>query len=249
MCIQAKNTTAEGAEFLLIFDNGAFSEDSTFLLTDWLAHVPKEVIAKNFQVNISAFDYIPSKELYIFPSTPPPEDLYSDMVVPNNTPLNYTFPSSKLSATQAPGGSYKIVDTQLFPASTTICSVEVTVEVGGLRELHWHPTEPEWTFFLNGTARITAYASSTNAQTFDFQAGDIAYIPPSYGHYIENTGNSTLHFLEIFRSGVFEDVSLSQWLAFTPPELVKAHLNLDDATIAKFSKVKQEVVGPAQPIA
>ena len=39
--IQAKNTTKDGAEFLLIFDSGEFSEDSTFLLTDWLAHVPK----------------------------------------------------------------------------------------------------------------------------------------------------------------------------------------------------------------
>lgn len=37
-------------------------------LTDWLAHVPKEVLAKNFQTDISAFDEIPGKELYIFPS-------------------------------------------------------------------------------------------------------------------------------------------------------------------------------------
>ncbi|KAF8439042.1 putative oxalate decarboxylase/oxidase [Boletus edulis BED1] len=239
--IQAKNTTADGAEFLLIFDNGSFSEDSTFLLTEWLAHVPKEVIAKNFQVDMSAFDHIPSKQLYIFPATPPLEDVYRDMVIPNNTPLNYTFPLSKLETTKAPGGSYKVIDTRLFPASTTICAADVTVE--------WHPTQPEWTFFISGTARITVYASSAHAQTFDFQAGDIAYIPPSYGHYVENTGNSTLHFLEIFRSGEFEDISLNQWLALVPPELVKAHLDLDDATIAKFSKVKQEVVGPAQPVA
>lgn len=51
-----------------VFDQGDFSEDSTFQLTDWLAHVPKEVLAKNFKVNITAFDHIPSKELYIFPS-------------------------------------------------------------------------------------------------------------------------------------------------------------------------------------
>ncbi|KAF8548081.1 putative oxalate decarboxylase/oxidase [Imleria badia] len=241
--IQAKNTTADGAEFLLIFDNGAFSEDSTFLLTDWLAHVPKEVIAKNFQVDMSAFDHIPSRELYIFPSTPPLEDIYSDMVIPNNTPLNYTFPLSKLPVTNAPGGTYKVIDTRLFPASTTICAAEVIVEVGGMRELHWHPTEPEWTYFINGTARITVYASSSNAQTFDFQPGDVAYVPPSYGHYIENTGDSPLHFLEIFRSGEFEDISLNQWLALVPHELVKAHLDVDDATIAKFTRVKQTVVG------
>ncbi|KIK93423.1 hypothetical protein PAXRUDRAFT_829015 [Paxillus rubicundulus Ve08.2h10] len=245
--IQAKNST-DGAEFLLVFDNGAFSEDSTFLLTDWLAHVPKEVLAKNFQIDISAFDHIPSRELYIFPSAPPPEDPYTEMAVPNDTPLAYTFPMSKVNATPTPGGSYKVVDSRTFPAATTICSAEVTVEVGGMRELHWHPTEPEWTFFITGSARITVYAASSNAQTFDFQAGDVAYIPASYGHYVENTGNSTLKFLEVFRSGLFQDISLNQWLALTPPDLVKAHLGFDDATIARLSKVKQEVVGPAQPV-
>jgi len=43
---------------------------------------------------------------------------------------------------------------------------------------------------------------------------------------------------------LFQDISLNQWLALTPPELVKAHLDIDDATIARLSKVKQEVVGP-----
>ncbi|KAJ8595812.1 putative oxalate decarboxylase/oxidase [Rhizopogon salebrosus TDB-379] len=243
--IQAKNSTPNGAEFLLIFDSGSFSEDSTFLLTDWLAHVPKEVIAKNFQVNMSAFDHIPSKELYIFPSTPPPANIESDMVVPNDTPMPFTFAMSQVNATQAPGGSYKVVDSRTFPVSTTVCSAEVTVEVGGMRELHWHPTEPEWTYVIEGNARIGVYASSASAMTMDFQPGDIAYIPPSYGHYVENTGNSTLVFLEIFRSALFQDISLNQWLALTPPELVKAHLGLDDATIARLSKVKQEVVGPA----
>lgn len=33
LSIQAKDTLAEGSEFLLIFDNGSFSEDDTFLLT------------------------------------------------------------------------------------------------------------------------------------------------------------------------------------------------------------------------
>ena len=70
--IQAKNTTSspKGAEFLLIFDKGTFSEDATFSLTDWLAHIPKEVIAKNFQLDISDLDEIPDKELYMFKGCP-----------------------------------------------------------------------------------------------------------------------------------------------------------------------------------
>ncbi|KAF7964626.1 hypothetical protein HWV62_4770, partial [Athelia sp. TMB] len=134
--IQAKNTTEAGAEFLLVFDSGSFSEDDTFLLTDWLAHVPKEVIAKNFQVDVSAFDHIPSRQLYIFPGTPPPDDVSSDMVVPNDTPLPFTYALSKTNATNLSGGSIKIVDSRTFKASTTISAAEVTVNPGGMRSLH-----------------------------------------------------------------------------------------------------------------
>ena len=66
--LQATADDPEGSEFLLVFDTGDFNEGGTFLLTDWLAHVPKEVIAKNFHTNISAFSSLPSQELYIFPS-------------------------------------------------------------------------------------------------------------------------------------------------------------------------------------
>lgn len=67
--IQAKGTNPEGAEFLLIFDSGTFDENDTFLLTDWLVHVPKEVLAKNFKTypDTTPFDHIPKHELYIFP--------------------------------------------------------------------------------------------------------------------------------------------------------------------------------------
>ena len=131
--IQALNTTKDGAEFLLVFDSGSFSEDATFLLTDWLAHVPKEVIAKNFQIDISAFDHIPDKQLYVFPGIPPPADVDEDKVIPNNTPEPYTFALSKVNATQHSGGSMKIVDTRTFKVSKTICAVEVRVEAGGMR--------------------------------------------------------------------------------------------------------------------
>ena len=40
----------EGAEFLLVFEDGNFSENETFLITDWFAHTPCEVLAKNFGV-------------------------------------------------------------------------------------------------------------------------------------------------------------------------------------------------------
>ncbi|KAF8637824.1 hypothetical protein AX16_010741 [Volvariella volvacea WC 439] len=225
--LQATNDDPEGSEFILVFDDGAFSEDSTFMLTDWLAHVPVEVLAKNFQRNITSFAHLPAEELYIFPAA----SKSSEYLVLSQVP-----------ETQLPGGSVKIVDSSTFKVSVAIAAAEVTVEPGAVRELHWHPTQDEWTFFLEGTARITIFASRSNARTFDYQAGDIGFVPGGMGHYVENIGNTTLKFLEIFNSDRFEDISLSQWLALTPPELVRSHLGFDDETLASLPTTKNVVV-------
>ncbi|KAI8980107.1 oxalate decarboxylase [Trametes punicea] len=242
--LQATDDDPEGSEFLLVFDNGSFNEDSTFLLTDWLAHVPKEVIAKNFHVGQSAFDHIPSEQLYIFPGPIPADGQQPPESPQGSTPLPYTFDFANLEPTRYAGGTVKIADSRNFKVAKKIAVAEVTVEPGSMRELHWHPGDDEWTYFLEGSARITLFAAAGNARTFDYQAGDIAYVPASYGHYIENTGDSTLRLLEILKTDVFKDISLNQWLALTPPELVKAHLQLSDETIAHLSKTKPVVVAP-----
>jgi hypothetical protein len=56
-----------GAEFVLAFDDGNQSESNTLLLTDWLAHTPPDVLAKNFRVAQETFSDIPLHNLWIFP--------------------------------------------------------------------------------------------------------------------------------------------------------------------------------------
>ena len=96
-----------------------------------------------------------------------------------------------------------------------------------MRELHWHPNIDEWQYYLEGSGRRTVFASGGKVRTFDYQAGYVGYVPFAMGHYIENTGDTTLRFLEMFKSDHFADVSLNQWLALTPPELAQAHLHLN----------------------
>src|SRR5467141_916050 len=70
----------EGCEFLLVFDDGTFDEDNTFLLSDWFKHTPSDVLSKNFGVPASAFGHVPDpKELYIFPA-PVPGALATDEI-------------------------------------------------------------------------------------------------------------------------------------------------------------------------
>src|SRR5438477_474529 len=107
---------------------------------------------------------------------------------------------------------------------------------GGLRELHWQPNADEWQYYIAGKGRMTVVATGNKARTMDFQAGDVGYVEKTLLHYIENTGDSNLIFLEMFKSPQYQDLSLSEWLAHTPPELVMAHLKIDKATFDAIPK-------------
>jgi oxalate decarboxylase len=139
-------------------------------------------------------------------------------------------------------GTVRITDTKNFPASKTIAAALVEVEPGGLRELHWHPNSDEWQYYIEGRARMGVFAASGQARTFDFQAGDVGYVPFAMGHYVENTGTTPLRFLEIFKSDHYADLSLDTWLALTPPALVAAHLNVDERVLAALRKKKVPIV-------
>jgi oxalate decarboxylase len=118
----------------------------------------------------------------------------------------------------------------------------VEVEPGGLREMHWHPNTDEWQYYIGGSGRMTVFASSGKSRTFDYQGGDVGYVPFAMGHYVQNTGDEPLVFLEMFRSNHFADISLNQWMALTPPGLVQSHLNLDQQTMAALRKDKPIIV-------
>jgi oxalate decarboxylase len=143
---------------------------------------------------------------------------------------------------RGPGGTARIADSSNFPVSRTIAAALVEVEPGGMRELHWHPNTSEWQYYLQGRGRMGVFASAGKARTFDYQAGDVGYVPFAMGHYVQNTGDEPLRFLEMFRSDRFADVSLRQWMALSPPEMVMAHLNLDASTVAGLSPEKPVVV-------
>jgi oxalate decarboxylase len=111
-----------------------------------------------------------------------------------------------------------------------------------MRELHWHPNTDEWQYYIEGQARMGVFAASGQARTFNFTAGDVGYVPFAMGHYVENTGTTPLRFLEIFKSSYYADVSLNQWMALTPPELVNAHLKLGPQFADALRKNKVPVV-------
>lgn len=233
----------DGCEFLLVFDNGGFDEDSTFLVSDWFKHTPNEVLAKNFGVSGSLFSHTPDPaNLYIFRASVPAPLGPDRLMGAEPVPQSFKHQMLAQEPTRTKSGTVRITDSSNFPVSKTIAAALVEVEPGGLRELHWHPNADEWQYYIEGKARMGVFASSGQARTFDYQAGDVGYVPFAMGHYIENTGTTTLRFLEMFKSSYYADLSLNQWLALTPPELLKAHLNLDPEAVRAFRKQKVPIV-------
>ncbi|WP_434751894.1 oxalate decarboxylase family bicupin [Paenibacillus amylolyticus] len=232
-----------GCEFLLIFDDGSFSDLNTLSISDWFAHTPPEVLSLNFGVPESAFQSMPKEQVYIFQDNVPGSLESQKIQSPYGTvPLPFTYRLLAQEPLITPGGSVRIVDSTNFPISTTVAAALVEIKPGAMRELHWHPNADEWQYYLTGKGRMTVFGGNGNARTFDYRAGDVGYVPVAMGHYIQNTGKDTLWFLEIFRSDRFEDVSLNQWMALTPRDLVRDNLNAPPELLDALRKVKWPVV-------
>ena len=233
----------DGCEFLLVFDDGDFDEDDTFLLSDWFKHVPADVLAKNFGVSPTLFGHTPDpSQLYIF-KAPVPGPLGADKLQ-GAPPVPQSFSHRMLAQEpiRTKGGTVRITDSSVFPVSKTIAAALVEIEPGGMRELHWHPNTDEWQYYISGEARMGVFAAAGQARTFDYRAGDVGYVPFAMGHYVENTGTTTLRFLEMFKSSYYADLSLNQWMALTPLGLLQEHLHLDKQVTDALRRTKASIV-------
>ncbi|MBY0158579.1 oxalate decarboxylase family bicupin [Cytobacillus firmus] len=233
----------EGCEFLLVFDDGHFSDLNTLSISDWFAHTPKDVLSANFGVPEDAFAYIPKEQVYIFQDQVPGSLANQEVQSPYGTvPLSFKHRLLAQEPIITPSGSVRIVDSRNFPISKTVAAALVEIKPGAMRELHWHPNQDEWQYYLTGQGRMTVFAGNGAARTFDYRAGDVGYVPFAFGHYIQNTGTESLWFLEMFRSDRFEDISLNQWMALTPRDLVRDNLNVGNEVTDALRKEKWPVV-------
>jgi oxalate decarboxylase len=146
-------------EYLLVFDDPDFdkvgwvsscpiqvgaakiSGRTTFMVDDWLEHTPKDVIAKNFGVNISVFNNLPATDPYILNGTVSTSNVTAGSGGTLSGNSSFVYHTLQHPSVNVPGGGgvfYKI-DSTVFPVAQTIAATFVRLTPGGLRELHWHP--------------------------------------------------------------------------------------------------------------
>ena len=229
----------EGCEFVIVFDEGDQSEYGTLLVTDWLAHTPPELLAKNFGMPADAFKSIPLNDLWIFQGKEP-GPLAADQAsvasagLPEH-PFTFRLGASKPIKENA-SGMLQMADSNTFKVSKTIAAAIETIQPGAVREMHWHPNADEWQYWLQGQGRMTVFDAGPRSQTADFHAGDIGYVKKSQGHIIENTGKSDLKFVAVFKVAEYQEVGLTSWLSHTPPSLVAQHLNMELGDIERIPR-------------
>jgi oxalate decarboxylase len=164
----------------LVFDEGDFSEDGTFLLSETVAHTPRNILEKTFRLDKDAISKLPKDELYIFPAALP-RSLAQDKAAIGGrrveSPFQYTFKMAAMEPTRkTPGGEVRIVDSSNFPVSKNVAAGLVTsqescanctgipMQANGSSGL---PAKDVWTIMMNGG----------RARTMDFNANDVGFVP------------------------------------------------------------------------
>src|SRR6266852_1401338 len=221
--------------FILIFDNGYFSEFGTFSITDWVGHTSKPLLAKNFGIPESAFDGFPTKEVYFARGALPPEKPATPLEGVKLPPQTHRYQF----LTEQPhrvfkGGREWRADSTRFPISKTVTGELLELDPGSLRELHWHPTADEWQYLLEGQVSVTLFGSGGRYRVETLEQGDVGYIPQGYGHSLENVGDMPCRVLIGFNSGVYEAIDLTQWIAGNPLDVLATNFGKPAALFEKF---------------
>ena len=217
--------------FILVFDNGYFSEFATFSVTDWIGHSPHTLLAKNLGLPDSAFDRFPKAEVYFARGRVPPVQIPAEhRQAPASPPETHRF----RMLTQQPhslhtGGREWRVGQERFPISRTVTGVILDLNPGGLRELHWHPNADEWQYVISGRARVTMFGSHGRWRQETLDAGDVGFIPTGFGHSIENdSAEEPVRLLIAFNTGHYQAIDLSLWLASNPDYVLADNLQVPD---------------------
>ena len=155
-----------------------------------------------------------------------------DLIVPpptdHGTLPNLRFSFSDSHVLQAPGGWTRQITERELGISKNIAGVNMRLNAGGVRELHWHK-EAEWAYMIYGSARITAIDAQGRNFIDDVGVGDLWYFPGGIPHSIQGLGPDGCEFLLVFDSGGFDEDStflLSDWFKHTPTDVLSKNFGV-----------------------
>lgn len=145
-------------------------------------------------------------------------DILNQPITDAGTLPNLRFSFADAPMKQYPAGWTRQITKRELGISKSIAGVDMRLNAGGVRELHWHK-EGEWAYILYGNARVTAVDPEGKNFVGDLGPGDIWYFPSGTPHSIQGLGPDGCEFILVFDDGGFDEDStflLSDWFKHVP---------------------------------
>jgi oxalate decarboxylase len=238
----------EECHFILVFDDGRFSEFSTFSASDWISKTPPAVLAKNFGTTLDTFADFPKKEVYIAQGKPPGA-LASDpgFRSENSPPLSHKYRLAAQKGLVFKGGTFQFVDMKKFPISTTMTGALQTLQPGALREMHWHPNADEWQYYISGHSRLEVFGANGRVRIEEMNPGDVGYVPQGFGHYIENASDKEdCQTLIVLDNGNYQEISLADWIRSQPMNVLETNFGVSRNILEKLLQKQGFIAAPTR---
>ncbi len=227
----------EPCHFILIFDNGYQSEFATFSLTDWMAQVPKAILAKSLGMSEEQLGEVAAGEVYFATGGHPPGNPAEPRQGTDPPGLTHRYRLASGEPTKVhPGGREWRADTSVFPISRTVTGVVFDLDAGAIRELHWHPNADEWHYLVSGEVKVTMFGSKGRYREELLSPGDVGYIPQGFGHSLENISKEVARIVIGLNSGTYQTMDLSQWIAGQSDDVLETNLGKSASELADFPK-------------
>ncbi len=145
------------------------------------------------------------------------------------------------------GGWFQQANQDNFPILTgqEASILMLTLEPGGIREPHWHPSAWELNIVTRGVATWIVIDGNGNHEAFDQHVNDVVFAPQGSFHYFENRGPDELSLIIIQNTSASEDkdnIGIGESFSRLPPRVLSAVFGVPQDTFASFRKIDDAVV-------
>src|SRR6185437_10763298 len=174
---------------------------------------------------------------------------FGDPRIPAETITNksHLFHLGASPVTSFDGGSFQQADEENFPIlkGQAASIVLLTLQPGGIREPHWHPSAWEINIVTKGVASWALVDGNGNHESFEQRVGDVVFAHQGSFHYFENRGTDDMKIVIIQNTSAAEsddNIGIGESISKLPPRVLSAIFGVPAATFDKFTKYDKAAI-------
>lgn len=223
---------------ILAFDDGLYSENGTFGISDWMSRLDLKSLERALGMPGGDLSKIPAGETYIMQGDVIPLDspqARAEKILDRQRTHRFRLMAQPPHASSE-GGTIHVAAASEFPMSTTMTAMFLKLKAGAVQQPHWHVNANEWQYVIKGRNRVTLFATDKRMAVAELGPGDCAYLPRGCGHTIENIGDEDSETVGVWDSGTFSESTLADWLAHAPRHVLANNFGMPETAVPQFGK-------------